>query len=391
MLSGSFFYSRGLFLPEMASAFEVGRFEVSMAYTVAGISSAMAAPAIGLMLDRFPARLVLLVGGLVLGVGYIAAAASPNIWHLYLWIGVLAGLGWITVSNFGSAKVIVAWFKERLGVALAIDAMGASLAGVIIAPIGTLLISTLGWRGAYAMLGVVTGLLATLIVLTLIREPPKAESAELDAHGSLRRNAPLQVSSLDALRRLEFWAYVAIFGLMGGVWNGINLHLFGHLRHLGLADLQAASVLSIEAASAALGKPVIGLLSDRIGAAPASGLILGLQLAGVILFMQGGTYEAAMAAAVVYGLGLSGLVVLQGAMVAEVFGRKSFGAISGSARLAMLPIILAASPLAGFIYDRQQSYDSAFWAFAAALGLALVASVALHLWMRQKPTLALEE
>ena len=62
IVSGAFFYARGVFLPSMADDFGGSRLDVTLAFTIAQAVGAFAAPVIGLLLDRFHPRYILLGG-----------------------------------------------------------------------------------------------------------------------------------------------------------------------------------------------------------------------------------------------------------------------------------------------------------------------------------------
>ena len=71
IVSGAFFYARGVFLPSMADDFGGSRLDVTLAFTIAQAVGAFAAPVIGLLLDRYHPRYVLLAGALMVSAGYL--------------------------------------------------------------------------------------------------------------------------------------------------------------------------------------------------------------------------------------------------------------------------------------------------------------------------------
>jgi MFS family permease len=372
VLSGAFFYSRGIFLPKLAHDHGVGRLQISLAFTCAQAVGGLAAPVVGGLMDRRSPRAVLALGAVMLASGYVLTSISTSLWTLYVSIGILSGLGWLVIGNFGSSKILVEWFRRRLGLALSVDVLGASAAGVIIAPVAAELIARIGWRSAYAAIGVFTAVGALLLIAFVLRSrPPKPPGSGRNPAACVEAPDPETVwTSRRLLGSPRFWSLTLVFGAMNCVWSGLNLHLYGHLTQIGLPPMQAAQVLSIEAGLALLAKPFVGAFADSVGPRTAIALALGLQLIGVALFAGGHGFVAAAAAAVIFGTGLSGLVSLQNLGVARIFGRNSYGAASGLVKFTMLPIVLIASPLAGLMYDLLGSYRAAFWCYVGLLAAA---------------------
>ena len=72
------------------------------------------------------------------------------------------------------------------------------------------------------------------------------------------------------------------------------------------------------------------------------------------------------------GFGLSGMSPLRTFAISVSMGSASFGAANGLLRLVELPLVLSASPLAGYIYDTTGSYSLAFFILAGLMSCACV-------------------
>jgi MFS family permease len=123
---------------------------------------------------------------------------------------------------------------------------------------------------------------------------------------------------------------------------------------------------------AALGKPVIGWLSDYLGARISIWLSLLSQATALAAFTQADTFLLAVVAASMYGFGYSGMSPLRTFALSTSVGSTSFALANGVLRWVELPFVLAASPLAGYVYDATGSYNLAFSILA---GLLLVACI----------------
>lgn len=376
ILSGSLFYSRGVFLPAMSDDFGGSRFAVALAFTIAYGVGALSAPFVGRALDIWPARRILLLGSALISVGYVLTALAPSILVLYAIFGIFFGVGSISIGSFATSKVVVRWFRRRRGLALSLDVAGASVAGIFIPPIAAWLLLNFGWRGGYIALGVIFPLLLVPIVLLFIKDP--SETGDVPdgdqpgtAHGGtddlLVPQAERSWSTKELLTSPSFWGIALVFAGMLCVWQGVSLHLYGHFEDLGLGAYEASVILSVMAVLIASGKPFLGWLADVLGPKTSIAISLSSQILGVFLFTFAQGQSALLTAAVIYGFGLSGMAPLRNMALATAFGSQSYGSANGLVQPLTLPIVLLASPIAGLVYDQSGSYVIAFQIFLIIL------------------------
>src|SRR5690606_8080516 len=119
----------------------------------------------------------LLIGSVGLGLGFIAAAFSSNVWLFAIAHGVGIGL----VGSSATFAPLVAdtslWFVRRRGIAVAICASGNYLAGAIWPPIVQHFVQSVGWRQTYLALGVLSLVVLPLLALAMRPRPPAAVAA----------------------------------------------------------------------------------------------------------------------------------------------------------------------------------------------------------------------
>ena len=132
------------------------------------------------------------------------------------------------------------------------------------------MIEAIDWRNAYIVFSATTALALFPAVYVFMRDRPEEIGEVRDGHRYVADNPEEMVviaedhvvwSTKDMLTHKGFWAISVMFGLMFRA-AAVMLHLFSHLRDIGLDGGTAAQVLSITALFAALGKPVVGWLSD---------------------------------------------------------------------------------------------------------------------------------
>ena len=118
-------------LPAIEAEFGVDRGGASLPYTATMVGFAVGGVLMGRLADRFGIMVPIMLGTLMLGFGYVAAAQATELWQFVLAQAVLIGmLG--SSATFGPLVVDVSlWFHKRRGIAVAVVASGNYLAGTV--------------------------------------------------------------------------------------------------------------------------------------------------------------------------------------------------------------------------------------------------------------------
>jgi MFS family permease len=197
--------------------------------------------------------------------GYIAASFSSRIWHLYLSQGVLIGCG-IGFLYIPSLPILSQWFLHKRSLANGVSAAGSGVGGAAFAWGTEAIIQRLGVGWALRITGLIA-LCANFAAILIIRD----------------RNHVIQPSQLGfdtkLLRRYEVilllaWAFVSMLGYIVLLFSLSDFAL-----SIGLSRSQATDVIGLLNVGTAVGRPIIGILSDRwsrIDTAGALTLLCGL-------------------------------------------------------------------------------------------------------------------
>ena len=110
-------------------------------------------------------------------------------------------------------------------------------------------------------------------------------------------------------------------------------------------------------------------MADALGARITIWIALIVHVIGLLLFSFGSGFLMSLIAGGIYGFGYAGMSPLRSFSLSVAMGNRSFGSANGVLRLVELPLVISASPLAGYIYDTTGSYRIAFLILA---GLMLV-------------------
>src|SRR6267143_5707755 len=171
-IGGSGMYSMAVALPPLQSEFAIARGDASLPFTLTMIGFGLGGVLMGRLSDRFGVIVPVLIGSVSLGLGFIAASFSQNLFQFAAAHGLLIGL----LGTSGTFVPLVAdislWFTRRRGIAVAIVMSGNYLAGTVWPPLMQHFIDTAGWRATYMGTGLICSFAMPLLALALRRKPP---------------------------------------------------------------------------------------------------------------------------------------------------------------------------------------------------------------------------
>ena len=365
-------FAYGVFLPFLEAEFGWSRALLSSTLSTASLVMGVFAIGGGHLVARYGPRWVLSVTGVICGLGYVLTGTLSAPWQLFVYFGLMVGIG-MSTHDVGTLPVVARIFDKRRGAMTGVVKVGTAVGQIIIPYTATVLIAGLGWRCAAIALGCGGAVLLLLAAQGLnpsrIRRPGGPEHA-----GAAPRSG---YSLRQVLSRRTFWTLcVTQFTFMPALIT-IPLHLPVHGTDLGMTVTAAAALLSVIGATSVAGRLVIGRIADWLGGRRALSLCLVLLSTSLALVPALTSATALYGFAVLYGFAHGGLFTVISPTVAEYFGMRAHGAIFG-AIVFCGTLGAAAGPMAaGWIFDVEGSYALAFWGLAglSAVAFALIATL----------------
>jgi MFS family permease len=376
-LWGSGYNTTPVFIDALLKAFGWSHAQVSWIPAAIIIAVGVTGPLAGWLLDRIDARIVMGTGA-ALVVGSFIAASRANTFTELLLTNFTIGVG-LGASAWLPASVVIAnWFGERRGTALGLTTAGMESGGMVMAFTVGHLVAKYGWRAAYFALSIPALLIALPFVAIVVRTRPEG-AAKLQA-GALAQALPgYEVG--EAIRTRVFWMLLTA-QLFWGLSAGVLIHLVVYLTGIGYTIGFAAAAYSVLAGLAALGKPLLGALADRIG---------GQNALGIALLMVAGSHLMALRAAhewvlwlylVAIGIPVASPSSLVPLVLSEALGLKRFGTLYGCVQVCLTLGLFGGPLIYGKLYDLTQSYTVGF---EVAASLAVVGAVAGFLSVAPRP------
>jgi cyanate permease len=260
----------------------------------------------------------------------------------------------------GYAGAISTWFRERLGLALALVMAGTGLGAIIFPYLSERLITGPGWRPAYLILGalvVVVGLPLNLRYLAE-REPGGRHSQDVSRSG---------LTWQQGLRTRPFWIIVIVQFAGSVAMNGAITQMVALLTDRGISGRSAALSASMMGASSLVARLAVGWLLDRFSGARVAFTVTVAAAAGIILLGRLVTVPVACLAAALIGIGLGGEADTTPYLLSRYYGLRSFSTLYGFT-WTFYAIAGATGPvIMGRAYDVTGSYTSLLTVLAIAL------------------------
>jgi MFS family permease len=358
-------FAFSVFLKPVTQDLHVGREFFSTGLILTSTLSALGTLPLGVVLDRWGVRRVLIVGLVLysLGVaGYALMTPAPAM--MYLAFG-LAGVFGCIGSPVPYGVAISLWFDRLRGLAIGVAMAGVGLGVALVPQIAGFYIAHFGWRTAYLMLALTVFVVAWLPVAIFIREPgakDRARQSDISIQGDLAG-----MTAREAFFGWRFWALTIAFFIAIMAINGTLTHIVALLTDRGVPLQLAVGTLSAAGIALIAGRIVSGWCIDRFFAPYVAIGFFVIPMVGIALLASGAGGKAPLAGAVLCGLGVGAEVDIMAFMVSRYFGLKSYGTIYA----VMFAVFAFAqgfgASIAGWSYDHYHSYHTAFLIFEGFL------------------------
>lgn len=387
-IAGTFAFSSTLsiFLKPITEELGVTRGAFSLIRTFEIGIAAMIVPLLGPWLDRHGGRGILVVGVLMEGTGLLLSSLVHSFWQFVLVRCSLVIAGEALLGSLVINVTIAQWFVRNRGRAMGIANLGTGIAKLGIPLIAASLFVLVGWRGTWAVFGIIAPILVVAPALIFVRRRPEdmglqpdgaapGQSSELlPANGARSSNARLRSlvretswSRSEVVRLPVFWLLVVTFGIASVGIAGLNLHIFSYVTDIGYSPLIAASFMSTIALTQLGSTLVWGVLADRFDLRKVSCIQFLIQGVGLVIAIVSVDIRLVYLGFFLYGTGLAGSFVLREVIWANFFGRASLGKVRGLSLFFSHLFAASGAPFFGFLHDRMGSYNISFTIFSCAL------------------------
>ena len=384
LTGGTFFYGFSALFNPIEDEFGWSRASVSFAYSLRSEVGGLAALAVGFLVDRFGSRRLMVIGVVLVAIGFMLLSRIHSLPAFYGAVIVIA-IGMSATGGPVGMVAIAHWFRRKRGRALALMTAGAGTSGVMVLVLEGL-IQSFGWRDAVFLMGVVQLAVCVPLALT-IRNKPADLGLMPDGDPVVRADGSAAVAvaaegltAVQAIKLPSFWLMAMAVMLTNLGMIAVIVHQIPYFtKSLGLSEGLAAGTVAAMTLISLSGRFGFGAMADAIDKRFVLATSFGL--CAVALLMYATLYESwqIIYALPVFAIGWGGIIPVRPAFQAEYFGMKAFGAIQGIVFTVATLGGLIGPVFAGWMYDETESYRLAF----VLLSFGAMTAVPLVLLMRR--------
>lgn len=311
-------YSWSVFRTPLEQLFNIDATQSGLPYMFFLAFYALLMPITGGFIEKYGPKIIVLVGGLFVGLGWVIAGFTTNIYIFTLAYGILGGSG-VGIVYGVPLSVVTKWFPEKKGFLVGIILLGFGLSPFITAPLALHLIEVYGVMNAFKILGLAFLIIVPLLGLFL-EFPPKAEMTKTTV---IKRGEILieLIKSKNFIGLCICFMFGTLVGLMMiGITSPVGREI------INLSPERSAMFVSIFSIFNGIGRPLFGSLTDKYGPKKAAITSYTLIMIASILmiFATEGSIVIFVIAFSLYFMNLGGWLAIAPTSTAIYFGQTNY-------------------------------------------------------------------
>ena len=341
----------GVFAPAILREFHWTREQAAISYAASMGGLAAASPFIGMLMDRFGVRRVILVSAILFSLAVACMSLQNGGIGAWIALSLVIGVSGAATSVLGYLAILPQWFDRRLGLATGCAMIGLGV-GAAAAPTATQhLIAAFHWRHTYQIIACVS-LVGSLLACALIRERKAAPR-------SRRRDDrfPDGSGAEPAFSAVKLCTIFAVAFLASSATLSLNPHLPALLTDRGLSAGAAAHCASLIGVGILIGRLLSGILIDRLHAPYVGAGFFLAGAVGYLLLMNAVSLQSALLACACIGLAIGAEGDLLSYLVRAYLGLRRFGLHYGIAFAGYAVGAVIGPLLAGRYFDLNGNYE----------------------------------
>jgi MFS transporter, OFA family, oxalate/formate antiporter len=363
--------------------------ELQWTFSLLIILQTWCSPLQAYLVDRFGPRLLISVGALMAGGGWVLSGYVDNVWALYVTYGVISGFG-TGIIYVGIIGLMVRWFPDRRGLATGIAAAGYGFGAIFTSfPIDSMIKSD-GYAHTLVVWGIIQGAIG-IVAAQGLRSPPDDWQPEGFAPATTTTQSKRSYTPAEMLQSPTFWLLFLMMSMMSTSGLMVVSNVGPFAREYDVADALVLGMaalplsLTLSRLTNGLTRPFFGWVSDHIGRETTMALAFSLECAAILLLFA--VIDRPALFVVLTGLvffGWGEIFSLFPSTLTDTFGPKYAATNYGFLYIAQGVGSILGGPAAALVKQTTGSWTAVFVIVAALDALtALLAVTALRRLRRQ--------
>ena len=326
-----------VFVEPISKDLQLSSTSIASAYGLATLIAAFLLPYMGKLIDRYGARVTLIIISIILGISCIFFGAASNFLMLTVGFGFLRFFGQGSLM-LGCANLVSQWFDSKRGFAMSLMALGFGMSMAIHPPLSQFLIYEYGWKYAWIILGLSTWIIMVPALFILAWNNP--ENIGLKPDGAKKSNLKKdEIEVIEGLNLKEAFKENSFY-ILAAMWFGMamlvtTLHFYQViiLTNQGITPEFAASLFTVSAVAMVVFMPLVGKFFDNFPTkyVLATGLLINSISLISITYSNNEAYS--LFYAVSFGINNAFSMTMFGYIWPRYFGRKHLGSIQGTGQM----------------------------------------------------------
>ena len=359
--------------------------ELQWTFSLLIILQTWCSPLQAYLVDRFGPRMLISIGALMSGGGWVLSSYVDNIWALYFTYGVICGFG-TGIIYVGIIGLMVRWFPDRRGLATGLAAAGYGFGAFFTSfPIDSMIKSS-GYAHTLVVWGIVQGVIG-IVAAQWLRVPPEGwvpegyTPATATTAQSKRSYTPREM-----LKNPVFWLLFLMMSMMSTSGLMVTSNVGPFAREFGVAQVMVLGMaalplsLTLSRVTNGLTRPFFGWVSDHIGREMTMFVAFSLEAVAILIlfaFIDRPALFVVLTGLVFFGWGE--IFSLFPSTLTDTFGPKFAATNYGFLYIAQGVGSILGGPAAAYLKQITGSWTSVF-IIVAALDIitALLAVTALR-------------
>jgi MFS family permease len=361
--------------------FGVPRSTVMLTYALAGIATTLLMPFVGRLLVHCSARVLMMIGALVMGGGFLVMGVVTAYWQVAVVYSLSASVGMVLCGPLTSQSVAFRRFPNLVGAiggaTMVSLALGAMLMPLLIAPV----LTHTSWRIAMPLAGALMVVIIPAAAWLFLKDTPaKPGGAQAAAGGDAHSGGSQAMTTRQILATGAFWMILlGVLPIMATL-NAVKANIVPYFADMGVGVSQASYVLSSMSGGAAVGALLVGWLADRMDARWMMTAVAAVVALGLLSLVGQANFLLLSAGLTAMGVAVGGVVPLMGIFIVRSFGPHGYGPAAGLMGPFMIPAVFGPA-VAGLVRDQTGSYEMVF-----LLAIPVIALGALATWrLKRRP------
>jgi len=375
-VAGTIFYGFTAFMEPLANEFGWSYTQISLAASLRGLEMGLLAPFVGILVDRFGSRKLLLSGSLVLGFGIILLGFTQSLAMFYgAFILIAFGAGGCT--SVVTMTAVANWFDKNVGKAMGVTVSGFGASGLII-PLIVWMIAVFGWRMTLILLGIGMWIIGVPAAFVMRNKPENAADVSIMEKSDKRNDLSHRQSDDKRFRYTEilkkksflFVNLAEVIRLMALM--AVVTHIMPYLSTMDISRMSSGLIAAGIPLLSIAGRFGFGWLGDIFEKKYVMAISFSLMALGMLALCHIKLTGMIYIFLFFFSNGFGGIATLRGALLREYYGKNHFGKYLGIMMGFGACGGIIGPTTAGWVFDTMGSYYFVWLVLSALIGLAII-------------------